>query len=479
VTSFGVGNTMPIPNSGLTITAEPGSSDETLLNTLINDLFTKFDAHVVLTTGTVHSNADSADVVSSGTYPSATNTATRVNRINALCAAYELHRVKGSGASPAIHINVAGDVVNGLTILVAAVDDETALARALDLKTHLTAHEGDLTVHTIADTANVPTDAAPSTGTLAVGDTITFPCTAPKWGASDLEAFYAALVAGQQEFGFTQIAGPVSATEAATVASGLDSLRAVKKFSWAIIGARAPNAGESESTWTTSIENDYAGTNRPDLAVCAGTAWVTSAVTGIQHSRRITGSVAAVAVEVPIYVDLSKVSLGPIPNLTMFDSNKNPICHNEAVTPGLMSARFITLRTFATKGLAPYICNPVLMTTPGSDFDLLQKRRVMNVLERTIYDTGLTIDLNAEGTTDPTTGFISETSARDVEADMIEAITEALGPAISDPEDPLLFVLSRTDPVLTNGGNLTAASRIVPLFYIKGLSVSTGFGTKG
>jgi len=159
----------------------------------------------------------------------------------------------------------------------------------------------------------------------------------------------------------------------------------------------------------------------------------------------------------------------------MFDSNKNPICHNEAVNPGLMAARFIVLRTFSTKGEAPYICNPVLMSTPGSDFDLLQKRRVMNVLERTIYDEGLTLDLNAEGTVDPTTGLISEIAARDIEIDMIEAITEALGAAISDPDDPKMFVLSRTDPVLTNGGSLTAASRIVPLFYIKNLAVTTGF----
>lgn len=472
-TSFGVGDTIPIPNSGIAILASPGSTDATALNTLINDAFTKQNAHVILTTGTVHTSADSADVLSSGTYPSATTTATRIARVNAICAAYELHRVKGSGAS--IHINAGGDTVDGLTILTPAVDDETALARILDWKAKYALHIAGTTWHTIADATNTVTDPAPSPGTLNVGDVITFPCTAPKWGISDLTALFAALVSGQQDFGFVQIAGPVSATEAATVATGLDSLRAAHKPSWAIVGARGPNAGENESAWTTAIENDYAGTNRPDLAVCAGTAWVTSAVSGFQYTRRITGSVAARAVKAPIYVDLAKVSDGPLPNLAMFDSKKNPICHNEATNPGLMGARFITLRTFSTKGLAPYITNPVLMSTPGSDFDLVQKRRVMNVLERTVYDFGLTVDLNAEGTVDPDTGFISETAARDLEIEMIEAITEALGAAISDPEDPKLFVLSRTDPVSTNGGHLTADSRIVGLFYIKNLAVTTGF----
>lgn len=470
-TTFGLGNTIPLPN-GTVITAEPDSAQLTALNTFINDIKAKTNAHFILTTGTVHTTADTADVVA---VANATNTATRVALINACCAAYEAHRVKGSGNAPPIHINVSGDTVNGLAITTPATDDESALARAIDIQSAYAGHASGTTWHTIADTTNVIFDLLPTTGTLNVGDVITFPCTAPKWGASDLQAFFAALVSGAQDYGFIQIAGPVSSTEAATVSSGLDALRGAKKYKWAIIGARAPNVAETEQQWMTALENDYANTFRPDLAVCAGTAWVTSAVDGLQHQRRITGSVAAVAVEVPIQVDLAKVALGPLPNLTMFDSNKNPIAHNEATNPGLTAARFITLRTFSTKGEAPYITNPVLMSTPGSDFDLVQKRRVMNVLERTVYDFGLTVDLNAEGTVDPPTGLISETAARDIEIDMIEAITEALGPAISDPEDPKLFVLSRTNPVLTNGGNLTADSRIVPLFYIKGLAVTTGF----
>ena len=68
-----------------------------------------------------------------------------------------------------------------------------------------------------------------------------------------------------------------------------------------------------------------------------------------------------------------------------------------------------------------------------------------------------------------------DAAARDIEADMCAAIKTALGPAISNPDDPDIFRLSRTDAVLTNGGQLTASSRIEPLFYIKKLTVTVGF----
>ncbi len=162
-TAIGTADNYTLPNSNVKFVFTPGATDLTALNTLINELFTDFNAHVILTTGTVHSNADNADVISAGTYPSATSTATRIARVNAIKAAYALHRVKGSGGSPAIHINASGDTVNIVTAA-DATDDETALTLALDIKAKFNAHDAGTTWHTIADATNVTTSPAPAVG---------------------------------------------------------------------------------------------------------------------------------------------------------------------------------------------------------------------------------------------------------------------------------------------------------------------------
>jgi Protein of unknown function (DUF2586) len=483
ITSLGVADTFTFPGSGFGLLFSPSSTDQTALNTLINQIFTKLNAHVVLTTGTVHSNADSTDVVSSGTYPSATNTATRVARINALRAAYELHRVKDSALGTPIHINVGGDTTNAITAPV-ATDDESALVLALNLKAKLNAHEAGTTWHTIADATNTVTASAPSPGTLLAGDIIRLEAFEPKWVASDLTAAAAVLQAGQQAFGFLQISGSVDATEAGTIGTALDGLRTAKKYKWAIWGARGQDAGESESVWMSSIESDYAATARPDIAVCGGTWWQNSPIAGRKYKRRISGAVAARLVTLPIYVDAAKVRVGQLKSGTLFDTTQNPIGYDENAHGGLglAASKFIVLRTFTNNGLGAYINNPYLMSSVGSDFVYVQHRRIMNVLEATIYVVGVNVDLNAEGAVDPAlvpgqanTAYINELTARDIEFEMRAEIATALGKAISNPDDPRLFVLSRTDPVLTNGGILTANARIEPLLYIKGLNVTTGF----
>ncbi len=129
------------------LTATSGGSLPVTLNAWLNTALTKLNSHYV-DTGS-HTIADGADVVSSVTYPTAINEATRVARVNAICAAYELHRAKGSGAL--IHINAPGDTTSALSITTPATDDESALARALDLDAAAALHFAGTTWHTIAD----------------------------------------------------------------------------------------------------------------------------------------------------------------------------------------------------------------------------------------------------------------------------------------------------------------------------------------
>lgn len=257
--------------SGAQLVLGPPSGGVTALNTLINDEFTKFNAHVILTTGTVHTSADTADVLSAGTYPSATNTATRVARINAICAAYELHRVKGTGAS--IHINASGDTVDGLAILTPAVDDETALARALDFQTKYSLHIAGTTWHTVADATNTVLDPAPAAGTIAAGDIVQVQCFGPTWADVDIDAagaMNAPLCQTTYDFAHLYFAGACASTDAGHVTTLLNNLKVAGKLVDAVIHTRAPMAAESEATWAASVEADFAGFNDDRITIVEG-----------------------------------------------------------------------------------------------------------------------------------------------------------------------------------------------------------------
>lgn len=466
-TSLGVAYTFAIPDSGVTLAFEPPTG---ALVAAATEARADMLAH--LANATAHDGADtSAAQVALAASSVPTTNAEAWAVLNLVRAAYVAHIAIGAP------VHNSADSTNVLAAPV-ATSGQTGITLFADIKAKQTAHCANGTAHNSADATNVITAATPSRGTLAAGDVVTFATTAPKWAVDDITNAGTAIVDGQADFGFIQIAGPVSATEAAAIGTALDSLRATKRFKWAIFGARLPDVAtsETETAWMASVIADYAGYFRNDVAICAGGAWVTSAISGRQYMRPITASVAARAVKVPIYVDLARVRDAALPAVALYNSTKNRIAHDESKRLGLTAAGFITLRTFPTLGLAAYITDPKLHSTPGSDFDLVQKRRCMNVLERVVYSVGLTIDLNAEGTTDPDTGYVSETSARDIEEEMRESIRESpLKPAISNPDDPALFVLSRTDPVLTNGGEMSAESRIQPLFYIKKLGITTGF----
>lgn len=241
-----------VPNSGVKWTFSPGATDLTALNTLINEIKTDLNAHVILTTGTVHTSADSADVVSTA---NATNTATRIALVNALRTAYEAHRVKGSGVT--IHINASGDTVN---VIVAAVatDDESALTLALDLKAKLNAHDAGTTWHTIADATNTVTSPAPAAGGFFAADLAKVATTGPKWSTADLDTAATDLARSSYDFSQILIVGPCSAAEAAHVRTLLNALANRGKRVEATIYSRGPNVSEPEVTWGAAVQTDFA-----------------------------------------------------------------------------------------------------------------------------------------------------------------------------------------------------------------------------
>jgi hypothetical protein len=131
--------------------ANIGNLDE--LIALVNDLRIRYEAHRILTAGSVHGLADSTNIVNA---PVATDLASAITLVNELVTDYEAHRILTAGS-----VHGAADSINVVTTDV-ATNLATAVRRAKDLRTQYEAHR-ILTagsVHGLADSTNVVAVAA-------------------------------------------------------------------------------------------------------------------------------------------------------------------------------------------------------------------------------------------------------------------------------------------------------------------------------
>jgi hypothetical protein len=394
VTALGTDDFILLPHTGAKILLEPGAGDLTALNTLINEEKTKLAAHVVLVAGTVHSNADNnASVIAMNATASATTTATRIARVNAVKAAYNAHRVLGSGASPAIHINVPGDAVNVVAVA-DAIDDESALALALDIKAKLNAHEASVVFHTIADGTNTITSPAPVAGSIVAGDIIRVKTIAPKWAVADIDTAATKLAQSSYDFSMIYVSGSCSASEAGHVSTMLNTLAALGgKRCTAVIHTRGPNVGETETDWAASIEADFLAFNDDRITIIEGhPTWFLSPTDGRILNRSWAPMFFARSLAVTRRTWPGSPNDNGLANVFLYDSAGNLVGHDEGPSgnvTGLGDAvgqgnRFTCL----IRGPFPQVRNQVFTTVPwvqwttGGRIFQLPQRRIANAIER-------------------------------------------------------------------------------------------------
>lgn len=446
VTALGTAASIVIPNSGgIAFSLSPATIDLTALNTLINEIYTDQNAHVILTTGTVHGAADSADVVS---IASATNTATRIARINALRLAYIAHIAKGSLT------HLAADATNVL-VVGPATNDTTALLLALDLKAKLNAHDGNLAAHTIADATNVVTSPAPAAGTFAAGDSWSILAIAPCWSTTDLSNALAPLKTTLHQWKAVWIAGPVDAAAAAVISTFLTSMESVTGQSRkAYVSLRMPDPGESEATYLDDVSTDFASFADRRITCCYAAARVLSARTGrpFDFRRPVIHAIAGLPAALPLSVDMAQtVDATPdgLPGVTLYDENGNQVEHDEMQTPGADDARFLALRTWP--GLAGvFVNNPSTLEQVGGDFHLDQFVRILcefcNTARRALVaELSRDLDLNQKTNGVNIAGAPNERECQRIDARVLEAVRIVLKTHTS----ALQFALHRDDLVLT------------------------------
>ncbi len=463
ITALGTATTYEIPHSGVAFDFSPTTADLTALNTLINEIYTDFNAHVILTTGTVHGAADNADVVS---IASASDTATRIARMNALRAAYQLHVLKTAGG-----VHGAADTADVITSPI-CTDDSSCLILALEFKTKYNLHIAKTTssIHGLADSTNGVTSPAPVAGAFAAGDVIRCRTFAPSPSATDIDNAFTALALSSIDFTIVICEFPMTATLAAHVTTGLGALRNVGKRAIAICRTRLPlfESSESESTWATLVAADFAAYTDSNVHVRATYGLITDAMTGRQYRRSDLAQYAADVVRTDRSVVADLPADRKMANFSLVDSDGNTVGHDEGprgTVTGLsndaLGNRFGCNQRFPDQGRREDVFSTVPWVMYASDERIrnVPTRRIANAMERVAVTAGTSnLGANLAYNVNPDTGQATLTAAsrKALQGKMFRAISPEFAKDIQNARDAGVDTgLVQVDPVVTvSGGNL-------------------------
>jgi hypothetical protein len=465
VTALGTASSYTIPEGNVKFTFAPATADLSALNALINEIYTDQNAHVILTSGTVHGAADNADVVS---VASASNTATRVARINALRVAYIAHINKTSGG---VHGHI--DATNVIVAPV-AFDDSSALVLALDMKTKLNAHELNVTlsVHGATDTANPVTSSTPSAAALVIGDVVRVRTTAPAVAAADVDDAFAELAQSTTDVSLVVCEFDCDATMAAHLTSGRAAMLAAGKRVTVLARTRLPDAelSETEQEWYDDITDDFSTFDDSALHVRATYGLITDAMTSNQYLRSDLAQFAADVVRVS-RSDMPDVPADqPMANFVLVDSTGALVGHDEGPRGNLtglsnetLGNRFGCVQRIPGKGENVHITVPWTMFADDDRIQNLPTRRVANALEREAVEAGTSalggklFYTPAQGTNSPR---LTAASVRAIHGVIFDVLSRDFKKDIQNPNDRALDSgLVQVDPVIVvSGGNLATVS---------------------
>jgi hypothetical protein len=360
-------------------------------------------------------------------------------------------------------------VVNGGTIATPGITYQTSNdgGRTLSPVTAL----GSAVVMTFPNSGGV--GLAFATGTLVAGDIVSFRTVAPNFNATDLLAALNSLKSTTTAWDVLEVVGPIDATSFGTLGTVFAGL---PEKAW-IGSTRIPLIAESEATYLTSLVGVFGSLATTQGMLCAGSALITSAVTGRQYQRPVQFAVAPLAATVSPEIDISAIDVGLLPGVSIRDANNNPVYHDESVNPGLDDARFCVLRTWESEQ-GVFCNNPNVFSPSGSDFEFFQERRIMNLLKRTsrvFWQRRISKPIPVDGKT----GFILESAAKEMETACNASIRGVLmaKPMVSGGafNNGASFVKVLRSVNLLSTKTLIVQDGIEPLAYPKTIIVDSSF----
>ncbi len=300
-------------------------------------------------------------------------------------------------------------------------------------------------------------------GTFVAGDTYAFTCTAPGYSTTDLATAITAALASPLTYGFIHAVGQIGANAAATAAAvaaidtQMSTAQSAYRYIWTLI--------EIATDTDANILAAFLSVSSLRTSAWASTATVASAINGKLLNRSSGWCAAERAAAVNPGIDLGRVLDGSLKGVSA-------ITRDERVTPGLDSARIGTLRTIIGKN-GYWITQPRMLAPLGSDYYLIQYRRIMDVACAVVHQ-ALAQFINDTVLVDPSTGYIDNRYASNIEAYANSALNNAL--SFNNPPDvaAATAVVNRAVNIISTG-TIPVTVRITPNGYAKAITVNIGF----
>lgn len=280
-------------------------------------------------------------------------------------------------------------------------------------------------------------------GTLLANDTAYVPTMAPQWSAATLNTALASLTNYQgHPFGGLVIVGSaVDSTAWTNILNALATLEGKQRSSLAILEARLPNSGESESAYRTAMESTWASRRDNRVAVVAGGGRYDPSEVP-QARYRLTRSMLApfaarhaglsyeqshgLVTPITRAAGVPSIYGGPLRGFKIYDENNVAIGHNEAADPGLKDLRFVVATTYPQEGNAAFCDEPKTRAPDGDTVYTLPIRRMVNVFKRIAYFE-LTRKVQGYIMREPGTTMMAEQAAVDLNGQVMSALRRELG----------------------------------------------------
>lgn len=300
-------------------------------------------------------------------------------------------------------------------------------------------------------------------GTILAGETVAFDTLAPQWNNTDLLAAISALKASAIPWEMLVVHGALSAAAVGVIDGAIDD----KRHAW-VGHMRMPVGAESDATYAASVTAVMSAVATTYGEICAADCEQVSLADGRTYRRPSLFPLAAREASVTAEVDIADPNLDALPGCQIRDAKGNVKYHDENETPSLSNARFSVLRTWKEfQGTRPN--NPYLFSTSGSDFDIMPKRRVMNIAHSIILPF-MARRLAKLILVDKKTGFIKKSERLEINTNATQLLLDGLKGMVSDAN----FVLSATDNLISKAP-LTGEYRLVPGAYPEHAVLRAGF----
>lgn len=312
-------------------------------------------------------------------------------------------------------------------------------------------------------------------GTYVAGEVYSWTSTQAGYSSTDMASAFDTAKADARAWDLMHLVGiPEGANDAAkvTAAAAMAAALAVK-LDAAFLAHRPIRAVmdgpdvANDAAGDTAFINGIVGTIAPRVGISGGFCDIRSPVSKRTYRRPQMWAIVSHSRRRSISDDLAEV--GKLGNVGRLHASVTSIERDEAKRPGLNAARIMTLRTWI--GFAGFfVTEPKMLAAPGSDYELLQHGRIIDLACRVARRKGVELikakqRTNADGT-------IYEIDARAMERE----INSALDIELRQPGHVVTtsVLLNRTDNVMSTK-KVRHKVRARPFSYPKDIEAEIGF----